>query len=429
MKESLFQKRILQNVFWLMGGRIAQRAIQLLLTSLTARYLGPENYGLLSYGSAYTGFFASFCTLGLQSILVKELLDHPGDEGEILGTSLLLRLGASVLSSLAILCIVFYADQGDPWVLAVTGLSCGAMVLRIFEVFYCWFQSRLQSKVTALTALAAYLAAAIYKTALLVTGKDVAWFAFASVLEQGCIAVLFLLKYWRHGGSSLSVSWERGTELLGKSRHFLLPGLMVAVYAQTDKIMLKQCLGETELACYSAAMSISHVWCFVLSALIDSCYPEITRAHHEGKEKFRQKNRQLYCVVFYLAGVVSAAMCVMARPLVALLYGRHYLDAAGPLRILSWSIGFSYLGVARNAWVVCENRQGRLVWVYLSGAVVNVGLNLLLIPRWGAEGAAAASLAAQAVTALIAPFWIRELRENAVLMLQALALRRLRKER
>lgn len=423
MIRSLAYNQTFRNAGWIVGGRVAQMGVQLFLSLLTARYLGPGNYGLLSYAAAYTGFFSSLCTLGIPSVLVKELLDHPGSEGEILGSALLLRMGASLLSSLAVLGIVFVADRGDREVLLVAGLSCGAMVLRNFEVFYCWFQSRLRARVLAVTALAAYLLASVYRAALLVLGKGVIWFAAASVLEQGTVAVLFLRAYRSHGGTKLAVSLERGKAILKKSCHFILPGLMVAVYGQTDKIMLKQYAGPSGLACYSAAMSLSTVWCFVLSAVIDSSYPGIAQAYQRDKRLFRRKNKQLYAFVFYLCMAVSVVLSLLAEPLVALLYGQEYLGAAAPLRILAWSAGFSYLGVARNAWVVCENRQRKLVWAYAAAAAVNVGLNLLWIPRWGAAGAAGASLAAQVVTTVAAPFFIRDLRENAVLMMQALALR------
>ena len=415
--------RTVQNALWLISGKTAQMGISLVVGVLTARYLGPSDYGLIHYAAAYTGFFASFCTLGINSVLVKELTDAPGEEGVILGTSLFLRGISSILSALVILCVVYLADGADKPALAVVGLSSLGMLLQIFDVFHCWFQARLRSKVTAAVLLAAYTVTAVYKTALLLTGRSVLWFAFAGAVEQLCAAVLLLMAYRRHGGGRLGISRERGRLLLQKSCHFILPGLMVAVYAQTDKIMLKQLIGEAEIGYYSTAVSACNAWCFVLSAIIDSAYPAIARAHKREETLFRRRNRQLYALVFYLSAGVSLLLCCCAGPLVTILYGKAYLPAAAPLRILTWYTAFSYLGVARNAWVVCENRQKYLIWVYGAAAVSNVLLNLLLIPRWGASGAAAASLVAQVVTALIAPFLLKGLRENGKLMLDAILLR------
>ena len=93
-----------------------------------------------------------------------------------------------------------------------------------------------------------------------------------------------------------------------------------------------------------------------------------------------------------------------------------------PLRIIVWYTAFSYLGVARNAWMVCENRQKYLKYLYISAAIINVILNVLLIPQWGASGAAAASLITQMSTILL-PAVIRPLRPNAKLMMDAVLLR------
>ncbi|MBP3683453.1 MAG: flippase [Oscillospiraceae bacterium] len=417
------QNRIVKNTGWLIYGKTAQMLINLLVGLLTARYLGPSNYGLISYGAAYTGFFFSLCTLGINTVLVKELLDQEKTQGQTLGTALLLQAVSSVVSALVILSIVCVADRGDLTVLKVVSLTNIGMILQVFGLFNQWFQSRLQSKVSAVISLIAYAVMAGYKVFLLVLGKSVEWFAFAGAVDHLCVAVLLCGAYRRYGGQRLSFSARYARSLLKKSCHFILPGLMVAVYSQTDKIMLKQMLGEAETGYYTTAISLCNVWCFVLSAMIDSFYPVIAQAHKTDKGLYRRRNKQLYAAVFYLSILVSGLISLLAGPIVRILYGETYLPTVAPLRIITWYTAFSYLGVARNAWVVCENRQRWLKWVYLISAVCNVALNLVWIPAFGAAGAALASLVSQVVTALIAPLFVAGLRENTVLMLEAISLR------
>lgn len=394
-------------------------AVNLVTGLLTARFLGPANYGLIHYAAAYTGFFSSFCTLGLNSVLVREFTDGAHPEGETLGTALVLRGISSLLSAAAICCIVLVADRGDPTVMAVACLCSLGMLLQIFDVFRYWFQSRSQARVVALVSLAAYFLTALYRLFLLWREKHVSWFALSSAVDAGGIALLYLTAYRRYGGGKLGFSGKRARALLGKSCHFILPGLMVAVYAQTDKLMLKYLISEAEIGYYSTAVSLCNTWCFVLSAVIDAAYPGITRAHKENACLYRRRNKQLYALVFYISMAASLLITLMAKPLVLLLYGEAYLPAAAPLRVITWYTAFSYLGVARNAWIVCENRQKYLFWVYAAAAVSNVLLNCLCIPLWGAVGAAAASLAAQIISAAAAPLLVKGLRENAVLMLEA----------
>jgi len=418
----------LSNALWLVFGRLVQSVLTFLVGILTARYLGPSDYGLIHYAAGFTGFFATFCTLGLPSILVRELTDAPEEEGKILGTALGIQSISSVCSMILILCLVWGLEGSDPSVLTVVGISSVAMVLRSLDCLHCYFQARHRSRITAVVLLSAHGAAMLYKAALLVLGKGVAWFAFGAVLEQTVVNGLLLGAYGRTGGRRLGFSREMARRLLSRSRFFILPGLMVAVYAQTDRIMLTRLLGETATGHYSAAVSLCGSWCFLLSALIDATYPEITEAHRQDLRLFDRRNRQLYVAVLYLSGAVALGTQLLAEPLVRLIYGEAFLPAARPLRILSWYTGFSYLGVARNAWVVCREAQKDLVWVYAMAAAGNVALNLLLIPRWGPSGAAAASLAAQVISAVIAPWLLGSLRENACLMLEALCLKGLKEE-
>ncbi len=411
------KKVIIGNALWLMAGRAGEMMLSLLVGLLTARYLGPEDYGLLQYAAGYVGFFSALAALGLDAILVRELTEAPERENVILGTAMALEGVAGLLSALAIFCLLTLSRE-DPMAIGSAVFSSLSLVLRWSPVFQAKFQADFQCRTVALVLLAAHGAGTAYRVALLCLGKGVLWFAIAGAVEQACAGALLL---WRYGrGRELRFSWKLAGELLEKSKHFILPGLMVAVYGQTDKIMLGQLWGTQETGYYAAATSICGSWCFVLSAVIDAMYPQIAREQGDG---FRRRNKQLYALVFYLSAAVAVGLCLLAEPLVALLYGQAYAGAAGPLRVLTWHTAFSYLGVARNAWVVCENRQRELIWVYLSAAVGNVGLNALLIPVWGSLGAAVASLVAQVLSAVAAPLCIPVLRENGVLMLEAIALR------
>ena len=199
--------------------------------------------------------------------------------------------------------------------------------------------------------------------------------------------------------------------------------MMVAIYAQTDKLMLKQMLDEASVGYYALAVSLSNTWTFLLQAVIDSVYPSLIQSFRENTETFNRKNRQLYALVIYSALAVSAVISVLAEPLVTVLYGEQYLSAVMPVRVVVWYTAFSYLGVARNAWMVCKNRQKYLKYLYTAAALINILLNLVLIPLWGASGAALASLITQMSATVILPAVIPALRENAKLMLDAVLLK------
>ncbi len=426
MIKKLLKSAIVKNASWLILGKVAQMVISLLVGLLTARYLGPSNYGIINYAAAYTAFFMSFCTLGINSVLVKEFVDNPEQEGGIIGSSLLLRAISSFLSAGLIVCIVSVVDRGEKTTITVVALCSIGLIFNIFETFNYWFQSKLRSKITAIVTLIAYLGTSIYKIILLVLQKDVEWFAFSTSLDYILLGALLIFFYKKEGGSKLSYSKSIAGRILKKSVYFILPGVMVSIYGYADKFMLKHMLSEAEVGYYATATTICGMWSFVLAAVIDSLYPSIMESYKVDKDLFNKKNRQLYAIVFYVSVAVSTVFCLLGDWIVPLLYGEAFSAAASPLKVITWYTAFSYLGVARNAWVVCEDKQMYLKYIYLSAAVSNILLNLVLIPQWGATGAAAATLITQILTTLVVPFFIKDLRKNSILMLEGIFLKGIR---
>lgn len=421
---SILQNKTVRNAGWIIGGRLTNKVIAFLVGILTARYLGPKDYGLINYATAYTTFFASLCTLGINSIIIKNFVDHPEEEGLAIGSTLVMRAVSSFLSAVMIIGIVSFVDRDEPLTILVVALSCVELLFHVFDTFKQWFQSRLESRYSAMAAVVGMVVASAYKVFLLATGKPVTWFAVGLAVDYAASAVVLIAVYKKQKGPRLSFSAAKGGQLLSKSYSFIISGVMVAIFSGTDRLMLKQLLHEEAVACYSLAVSLSTAWAFVLDAMIQSAYPTILKLYEKNRELFEKRNRQLYALVFYTAAMASLLISLVAEPAVRLLYGEAYMPAVWPLRIVVWYTAFSYLGGARSAWMVCENKQIYVNIIYGCAACVNVTLNLLLIPRWGASGAAFATLVTQMATGLLLPLLIPKLRPNAILMLEALTLRK-----
>lgn len=423
MTESFFTQRAVKNAGWMVVGRVIHMGLAFIVNLITARYLGPSNYGLINYAALYTAFFSSFATLGLNSVLVKDFVENPQEAGSAVGTSIALRLLSSTLSAVSIITIVFFVDVGEYLTLTVVALYSLSLIFQSFDIIQCWFQSRLESKYATIASSAGYAIVSVYKVMLLILGKDVRWFAVSNAIDYVVAAILLLWLYKWRKGPRLQIVLSKGIRLLRESKSFILCALMVSVYNCTDRFMLKHMLGEATVGYYATATSLATVWTFVLSAIIDSASPGIMQNYRKDREKYVLHNRQLYALVFYLSITVSAVITLLAQPAIRLLYGEDFLPAVLPMRVITWYTAFSYLGVARNAWVVCEKKQRYLAPIYIGSAMVNVLLNLLLIPLWGTTGAAIASLLTQVSTTFIFPLVIRPLRPNGLLMCQAVLLK------
>lgn len=421
--KNLLNSKVTRNASWIIAGRVYHMVLAFVVGLLTARYLGPNNYGLINYAATYTSFFASFCTLGINSVIVKNFVDHPDEEGETVGSAIILRTISSVLSVVMMMCITFIADNGEKTTNIVVFLCGIGVVFQVMDTLDYWFQSRLESKYSAFATVISYTVVSIYKVWLLVTGKSVEWFAVSTSIDYLVVAIILLIVYKKRNGPQFSYSMRKAKELFMSSYHFILAGLMVSIYGSTDKFMLKQLLNEAEVGYYSTAVSLCNTWVFLLTAIIDSLYPVILQSFN-NKELFERKNKQLYSIVFYISVSVSILFSVLATPVVRILYGKAYIAAAAPLRIITWYTAFSYLGVARNAWIVSYNKQNYLKYLYIGAAITNVILNVIMIPLWGASGAAFASLLTQISTILVFPALIRDLRPNVKLMVDAILLKK-----
>ena len=417
---NILSNRVVKNANWMIAEQAVQMLVSLVIGMLTARYLGPSNYGVINYCVAYVSFFTAIAGLGIEAIVVKELVANPEREAEIIGSSILLRTVAGLLSIVATLLILFFVDNGDPLILTVGFLQSLVLVFRAFEIFDFWFQSKLESKYSSILKSISYVLVAIYKVFILATGKSVVWFAFSTSLDFLIIAILLTFAYFKHGGKSLRISKEISKDLLSQGYHFIISNLIITIYGQMDRVMIKHFIGEREVGLYSAAIMICTYWQLVPTAIINSVRPVIMEAKAQGDEKlYKHRLSQLYISLTWLGIAVSVVISILAKYIMLIAYGKEYLEASSALVIAIWFTTFSTLGVARGNWLVCENKNKYAKWFVLLGAIVNLILNAILIPIMGIEGAAIATLITQIVVCYVGPALFKETRENAVDMLKA----------
>ena len=179
----MVNKKILSNAKWIIGCKIIQSLIQFVVGMLSARYLGPSNYGLINYAAAITAFVMPFMLLGLNGTLVREYCDNPDGQGRILGTALAMNLTASVMCIIGVTAFAAVANPGEPTTVLVCTLYSTSLFFQAIEMVQYWFQAKLLSKYSALAMLCAYVVVSAYKIYLLITAKSVCWFATWSVVS------------------------------------------------------------------------------------------------------------------------------------------------------------------------------------------------------------------------------------------------------
>ncbi|MBR5616930.1 MAG: flippase [Oscillospiraceae bacterium] len=410
--------RVFKNAAWMIGCKIAQSLINFVIGLLTARYLGPSNYGVLTYAMSVVAFAVPIMQLGLNQTLVREFVKSPEREGQILGTALMINIISSVFCMIGTVAFVMVADAGDKEIVLVCALYSLTLLFQATEMTQFWFQSKLLSKYPSIAMLGAYLVVALYKVYLLVTQKNVTWFALSNVLDYFLISIILMVMYKKVGGQRLGVNWRTGREMLSRSKYYIIPSLMVMVFQHTDRIMIKLMIGEAETGVYSAAITCIGITGFVFAAVIDSARPVVLEAKEKDQALYETRMIQLYSIITCMSIGQSVVMTLFARPIVHLLYGPEYAKAASILAVAVWYVTFSYYGSVRSIWVLAEERQKYLARINVTGAIANVILNLCLIPVLGAFGAALASVITQLFTNVIIGFIFKPIRRNNYLMLK-----------
>ncbi|HWK24493.1 MAG TPA: flippase [Ureibacillus sp.] len=414
-----FSTNFMRNTGWLILEQIFRMGLSLIVTSMMARYLGSQNFGLINYSLAYILIFTTVSKLGIDSIIVNEIIKKREDTGKVLGTTICLRLLSSLLSILLILLIVKYMDPNDLTIQMLTFIQSISLLMVVFDTLDFWFQSNLQSKYIVISKSIAFTIVSIWRLALIFFEKSIYYFAFATVIEGLVISIFIVVFYYKFKGPRLQFSFLTAKELLCQGFYYFIAGLFIVAYTQIDKIMLGQMMGGTTVGIYTAAMTISSLWVFIPNAIIQSARPVIMTSKTENESSYLKKYKQLYCSIIWIGIAASVAISVLSKPIILVIYGSQFAEAINVLIILIWSRIFSLIGTTRAIWLTIEDLGKFQVSFVALGAVVNIVLNIMLIPHFGAIGAAIATLLAEVISTFIALLFFKQTRPLFKLIVEA----------
>lgn len=416
----IYENIIVKNASWIIISKFIQSILGLLIAMLIARYLGPKNFGVISYAASLVGFVTPLVFLGINNILVQEITKNPQNEGLIIGTSIFLSIISALFCMLGVFIFTFLANVGETETIIVSSLYSLILMFQVLDLIQYWFQAKLLSKYSSIISLIAYFIVSGYKILLLIFQKNIYWFSISNAMGFLITSISLIFLYYKLGGQSFSFSKDIGKNLFAKSKYYILPGLMIAVFAQTDKIMIKLMINDSATGYYSAAVCVASMASFIYVAIIDSFRPMIFKYFDESKEKFELNIKRLYSIIIYISLAQAIFMTIFSGFIINILYGSSFSGAISALRIVCWYTTFSYLGSVRNIWILCMNLQKYLFVINLSGALLNIILNLLLIPIIGIEGAAIASFATQFFTNFVIGFILVPIRDNNKLIISSI---------
>ena len=388
-------KIYLNNTLWIMGDKVTNLAVNFLLTVVIARYLGPEDFGLFSYAISVSALFAAAGHMGLSGLVVRELVKKPEERGATLGTTLVLKsIGMSGGYIILLLYALLYEGySSDEFILLA--LAGFALLLRPFDIFDFWFQAFLQARYVTIARLAGLTASSALKFLFVFAGGGVIYFVGANVVQAAVVALVFLILYLVKSNLQLS-GWSfncaKAKELFSQGWMVYLGSIFAVIYLKVDQIMLRWFEGSDAVGIYAVAAQISEAWYFIPVAIVTSFFPKLIKLKEESDRKFNFRLQQLFDVLFFLALVVALIITFLSDWLVFLFFGEHYAESSGVLTIHIWAALFIFMRAAFSKWILIENLLVFSLITQGLGAFLNVALNYFLIPRFGVQGAAFATL-------------------------------------
>jgi O-antigen/teichoic acid export membrane protein len=382
-----------RNTVWLLTERIIRIAINFFVTIYLVKYLGPDKFGLLSYSISFVTILASFAALGMDSIIVRDLVADGNKSNVILGTSFFLRLVSSIISVILILGVVVFSQEELSTSLLILVIS-STTIFQSFNVIDFYFQSKVQSKFTVYAQFMSFVISSALKIYLIIIKANLIFFAYAIALESFLFAIGLVVMYKIHDDRILSwnFNFAFSKKILKDAMPLMLAGIVISIYMRIDQIMIKKMLDNTQAGYYSAAVRICELWYFIPMALSNSVFPAIVNAKKKSEKSYRVRMQRLYDVMSWISVGISIPLTIFAPQIITLLYGTKFISAFPILQIYIWSSVATFLGVASSQYLVVENLTKISFYRTLLGMIINILLNLILIPQIGIIGSALATL-------------------------------------
>lgn len=414
-------RRYFANTTWLFAEKVLRLIVGIFVGVWVARYLKPEQFGLLSYAQSFVGLFATIATLGLDSIVIRELVKDESRRHLLIGTAFWLKLVGAVLA-LAVLAIAVLFTSNDTLTNSLIFIIASSTIFQAFNVIDFYFQAKVLSRYVVFANVFSLLISSLVKIALILTNAPLVAFAWAVVFDSVVLAIGFIYFFVKQADFRIKQwAFDQPTAitLLKDSWPLILSGIMISMYMRIDQIMIMEMLGSEAVGQYSAAVRLSEAWYFIPMVVASSLFPAIINAKKQSETLYYARLQRLYDLMVWMAIAIALPMTFLSDQMIYLLYGEQYNQAGSVLMIHIWAGVFIFLGVASSTWFATENLQNLAFWRTFSGILINIIFNFPLISEYGIQGAAIATISANFMAAFLFDFFNKETKTTFYMKLKS----------
>jgi len=397
--------RIAANSFWLLSDKILRIIVALFVTGWLARYLGVDGFGKLNNAIAFATLFGAFASLGLDSIVIRELVKFPEEKETLLGTAFYLKLIAGFITYLlSAICVILLRPSEGEWINRVLVYIISAGVLfQSFDVIDFYFQSQVKSKYTVFAKNAAFILISLVKISFIVLHKPLIWFGWATLGEMilNAVALILIFQKRKNHISRWSFNNEFAKMIFRQGSAIFIAYVAAYTYMKVDQIMISKYIGDAQAGLFAASAKLYEFCFFIIIVLVPSFYPSLIHVFEKDKRLFYKRYSQVTAFFSVLGYSALAFILLFGNFVVTKLYGDQYAIAATVLKIQIFGMLFMFNGGLRSSYLAIIHRQDIIMITSIVAALFNILFNLYAIPRYGIIGSAWATV----LTSFLAVFF------------------------
>ena len=405
-------KKNTANTTWAITEKFIRIGLSFIVGIYVARFLGPSKLGILSYALSFVSLFKFFTDLGLERVIVRSLVTKLDSDRTLMGSAFILKLaGAFTLVFLVIITVHCATLESEvKWLITI--IAAG-MLFDPFLVIVSYFQSKVQIRYVTFSYFISIIITAAFRLFLIFIQAELIWFAIVVAVEQALLSFILIIFYLKKRFSLFYWKFKPGTAkmLLLSSWPLLLSSMSIMIYMRIDQIMIKSIIGNEGVGNYAVAVKLSELWYFIPVAINHSLFPALLEIKAQDPNNYKRYLQYLFDLMVLTAVIIAIPLGFLSYPLILILFGDFYLDAASALNIHIWSSIFVFIGVATNNLLLAENLQILTFYRTFIGCIINIVLNFILIPFAGIKGAAIATLISQSIVGYFSLLIFRNTRD------------------
>lgn len=387
-------KKASVNTVWQMIDQTVRLIVGFLVGAWFARYIEPEGYGVFGYAKTIAIMALPLATIGLDNILLRELVDRPKDKYKLLGTSFIIRAITGSISYLLVVLYIFLVANEDPQIKNFILVAALILPFQVFEVLKIWFMSQLKSSKFVVAKLLPFITLNILKIVLIVTGMSLIYFIAVELLEYLLGAILLIYFFHSDGNNILKTKFDYKDAgfLLKESFPLFLSVICITIYMRVGTIFVERSFNNMTLGYYQATTRLVELFNFIPMAIVGAVVPVLIRFKQENFNSYIKNLKFTYSILWWLGIITSLFVFFLSKYIVLIAYGSEYLFSSHLLALGIWTFVPTCIGTLSSNQLYMEHKSKWALFQTVISAVLSVALNIILIPHIGIWGVIWATL-------------------------------------